>query len=147
MRLAPIGLQIRPMLESDYQAVFRLYRRLVGKINHCEADFARIFQHFFEDIDREAFVADVHSKVIGFVTLYYLEVFHQGGYVASIQELIITEEFRGRGVGRSLMEFVKQKSREKECRGLEVATDLLGRDAQLFYQRCGWRSKKCLAAN
>lgn len=147
MRLVPTGLHIRPMLQSDYQAVYRLYRCLGRKISHCEADFARIFYNFLEADDREGFVADLHSKVIGLVTLYYLEVFHYGGHAAMIQELIVTEEFQGRGVGRSLMEFVKQKAQEKKCRGVEVATDLLERDTSMFYRRCGWQGRRYLAVN
>jgi len=147
MRLLPIGLQIRPMAESDYDAVFRLYRQLVGKGMSCEREFARIFKSFFASGDREAYVADVHHNVIGFITLYYFDVFHHCGQVASIQELVVTEEFRGRGVGRTLVNFVKEKMTEKQCRGLEVATDLLHSGARAFFQKCGLQGKPSFAVN
>lgn len=146
MRLVPVGLQIRPMKETDYHAVYRLYRQLVGNVN-CRDEFSRIFQSFFESNEREAYVADVHQRVIGFVTLYYFDVLHHGGQIASIQELVVTEEFRGRGVGRSLLNFVKEQLREKHCCGLEVATDLLHGGARSFYQKCGLHGKSCLAVN
>lgn len=146
MRLVPIGLQIRPMVEADYQAVYRLYRQLMANGNSRD-EFSRIFQGFFESEEREAYVADVHQQVIGFVTLYYFDVLHHGGQIASIQELVVTEEFRGRGVGRTLISFVKEKLHEKHCRGLEVATDLLHSGARSFYQKCGLRGKSCLVVN
>lgn len=142
MRIVANGLQIRPMVEEDFRDVFRLYRQLVGKnADGKEFDFSRIFKSFFGDPSREAYVATVHHRPIGLVTLYYLEVMHRSGKVASIQELIVTEEFQGRGVGRALIEFVKQKVKEKHCKGLEVATDLWQPGVQSFFERCGLRGK------
>ncbi len=147
MRLILNTLQIRPVTENDYRAVYRLYRQLVGTgVNALERDFERIFRGFIASEEREAFVATVHQNVIGFVTLYYLEVLHHRGLTASIQELVVTEEFRGRGVGKALVEFVRGKVVEKHCRGLEVATDLWQSGAKTFYERCGLQGKTQMVA-
>ena len=145
MSLTPIGLQIRPVAGEDYHDVYRLYRQLV----ECpsENDFARIFKGFFDSKEREAFVATVHERVIGFVTLYYFDVFHHCGQVASIQELVVTEEFRGRGVGKSLVGFVKKQIIERHCRGLEVATDMWQGGAKSFYEKCGFGGRTLVIAN
>jgi GNAT superfamily N-acetyltransferase len=138
MRIVSNGVQIRSMLEIDYQDVFRIQRQVNGKIAQTSViDFTRIFQGFLNATDREAFVAVLHSRVIAFVTLYYLDVWHYCGRIASIQELLVTEEFQGRGVGRTLLEFVKQRVKEQQCRGLEVATDIWQSRAKAFYQHCG----------
>ena len=147
MSLTPIGLQIRPVAEEDYYEVFRLYRQLISNNYYqSENDFARIFKAFMNSGDREAFVATVHNRVIGFVTLYYLDVFHYSGQVASIQELVVTEEFRGRGVGQALVEFVRRQTAERHCRGLEVATDLWQGGAKSFYKRCGFQGRTLMVA-
>jgi ribosomal protein S18 acetylase RimI-like enzyme len=147
MRLTPIGLQIRPVAEGDYDDIYRLYRQLISS-NRCQSenDFARIFKSLLNSQEREAFVATVHNRVIGFVTLYYLDVFHYGGQVASIQELVVTEEFRGRGVGQALVEFVKKQTAERNCHGLEVATDLWQGGAKSFYKRCGFQGRSLMVA-
>lgn len=151
MRLLPIGLQIRPMREEDYQDVFRLYRQLLrttANVNGTcdEREFSRIFKNFLGAEDREAYVATVINHVIGFVTMYYLDVLHYSGQVASMQELVVTEEFRGRGVGQALVDFVKKKANERHCNGLEVATDLWQGGAKSFYERCGLRGKSLIIA-
>ena len=146
MRIVTNGLQIRPMCEEDYRDVLRLYRQLIGKgIGGTEFEFSRIFKGFFNDSGREAYVAAIQSHAIGVVTMYYLDVMHHGGQVASIQELVVTEEFRGRGVGHALLDFVKQKAAERHCRGLEVATDLWQRGTK-FYERCGFQGKRQMVA-
>jgi ribosomal protein S18 acetylase RimI-like enzyme len=147
MSLSPIGLQIRQVAGEDYNDVYRLYRQLVSA-NYCQSedDFARIFKGFLNSKEREAFVATVHNCVIGFVTLYYFDVFHYGGQVASIQELVVTEEFRGRGVGQALVGFVRKQTTERHCRGLEVATDLWQGGAKSFYKRCGFRGRSLMVA-
>jgi GNAT superfamily N-acetyltransferase len=138
MRIVSNALQIRPVAEHDYQDVFRIYRQLAGNnFFSNELEFSRIFKSFFERKDREAYVAALHNQAIGFVTLYYMEVLHRGGQVVSIQELVVTEEFRGRGVGQAIIEFVKQKVKERHCRGMEVATDLWQRGRNHFTNDAG----------
>ncbi len=147
MSLTPIGLQIRPVTGEDYNEVYRLYRQLIHTVQYrSENDFARIFKSFMNSNEREAFVATVHNRVIGFVTLYYFDVFHYCGQIASIQELVVTEEFRGRGVGKALVGFVKEKTTEKNCRGLEVATDMWQGGAKTFYKKCGFRGRTLMIA-
>lgn len=148
MKLSPIGLQIRLMTNDDYRDVYRLFRQM-NWAGACydELEFARIFEKFLNSDDREAYVATVYNRVIGFVTLYYFEAFHYFGKAAIIQELVVTEEFRGRGVGKALVEFVKEKVSEKHCHGLEVATDLWQSGAKSFYEKCGFISKPLMLAN
>lgn len=148
MKLSPVGLQIRLMSNDDYRDVYRLFRQMNGAGACCdEIEFARIFKKFFNSDDREAYVATVHNRVIGFVTLYFFEAFHYFGKAAIIQELVVTEEFQGRGVGRALVEFVKQRTSEKNCRGLQVAADLWRSGAKSFSERCGLISKPLKLAN
>ena len=147
MRLTPIGLQIRPMLEDDYRDVSRLYRQLTGMAHFKVGNvFDQIFKSFFHVSDREAYVATVHNNVIGFVTIYYLDVMHRCGRVASIQELVVTEEFRGRGVGKALVDFVMRKAEEDHMQGMEIATDLWQGGAKSFYEKCGLKRRSYLVA-
>jgi GNAT superfamily N-acetyltransferase len=85
--------------------------------------------------------------VIGFVTVYYFEAFHYFGKAAIVQELAVTEEFRGRGVGKALVEFVKEHTSKKHCHGLEIATDLWQSGAKSFYEKCGFINKPIILAN
>ena len=136
MKLSPIGLQIRLMTEDDYRDVYRLYRQLTGRVgSSCEMEFTRIFNKFLGLNEREIYVASVCNRIIGFVTLYYFDVFYYSGPIASIQELVVTEEFRGRCVGMALVEFIKEKVSERDCHGLQVATDLWRSGAKSSYQK------------
>lgn len=146
MRLSPIGLQIRLMAEDDYHDVYRLYRQMNGT-SYREMEFARIFNKFLDSNDRAAYVATVSKRIIGLITLYYFDSFRYSGPIASIQELVVTEEFRGRGVGKALVEFVKGKVCEKQCHDLEIATDLGQSGANSFYEKCGLIGKFLVPAN
>ncbi|NLW48722.1 MAG: GNAT family N-acetyltransferase [Firmicutes bacterium] len=148
MKLSPVGLQIRLMTNDDYRDVYRLSKQMNWDgACYDEFEFTRIYKKFFNSEEREAFVATVINRVIGFVTVYYFEAFHYFGKAAIIQELVVTEEFRGRGVGKALVEFVKEKTREKHCHGLEIATDMWQSGTKSFYEKCGFISNPFMLAN
>ena len=42
-------------------------------------------------------MATLHERIIGLISLYYMRVLHHGGTVASIQEIVVTEECVGGG--------------------------------------------------
>lgn len=128
MRLHANGLCIRPMRAEDRQAVYGLIRQLPGNIcgRAKEAGLAQVFQDLLEGTGKEAFVATLHQRIIGFLSLYYMRVLHHGGLVASIQELVVTAELRGRGVGRALLAYARARAQEMSCIGVELAAGLPG---------------------
>ncbi len=137
MRLHAAGICIRRLQDGDFEAVLGLVRQLPGNLYRWtrDAGFAQVFQDLMDGRGQEAFVATLHQRVIGFISLYYMRVLHHGGTVASIQELVVTEELRGRGVGRALVEYARSRAKELCCSGIELALGLPG----LGTRRCTTR--------
>ena len=65
----------------------------------------------------KAFVAEVSGKVIGFA-LYYIRYSTWKGCRLYLEDFIVTEAFRGQGVGKLLFETVMQEAKEKGFNGM-----------------------------
>jgi len=79
------------------------------------------FQKMMKDESRGSiFVAEEDGDISGCVTLSYPEAIRCGGIYASIEEFIVTEKARGKGVGGKLMEAVIAEAIARGCDEMDV---------------------------
>ncbi len=87
--------------------------------------------------DQLVAVAELDGKIVGEVEVLFSEE-PIGGKVRRIAHIDVIEvhpDYRGRGIGRALMEFVEGLARE---RGAEMLTTQPDEDAKGFYERLGF---------
>ncbi|HDZ35628.1 MAG TPA: GNAT family N-acetyltransferase [Thermococcus sp.] len=87
--------------------------------------------------DQLVAVAELGGKIVGEVEVLFSEE-PIGGKLRRIGHVDVIEvhpDYRGRGVGRALMEFVEDAARE---RGAEMLTTQPDEDAKGFYERLGF---------
>jgi GNAT superfamily N-acetyltransferase len=65
----------------------------------------------------KAFVAEASGKIIGFA-LYYIRYSTWKGSRLYLEDFIVTEKFRGQGVGKILFETVMQEAKDKGFNGM-----------------------------
>ncbi len=82
-------------------------------------------------------VADA-GRVIGCVTYCIMPVLHRPTPVGRISMLVVTRSWRGRGVGRALVEAAIEQLRDRGCRLCEVTSNAALVDAHSFYERLGF---------
>jgi GNAT superfamily N-acetyltransferase len=83
-------------------------------------------------------VAEVDGKIAGFISVvFYKTLFHMGG-TALINELIVSRNYRGKGIGRLLIERAKEEAITRGMDELEVGTEKTNEGAQAFYKKCGF---------
>lgn len=83
-------------------------------------------------------VAEISGRVVGFISvIFYKTVFHKGG-TALINELIITESERGKGIGELLVQRAENEARRRGLDEIEVGTEKTNEAAQKFYRKCGF---------
>ena len=61
-----------------------------------------------------------------------------------IDELVVSESSRGRGIGKKLIEAVTEKCRELGCSEVEVSTEQSNTAARQFYKSCGFDGESVL---
>lgn len=103
-----------------------------------------------EDLARDLFgekpwifivVAEKGEKLIGFAAMCGLIQLQFGVRGMDMHHLFTKEEFRGLGVGRSLVEACKVEAITLSCRYMTVGTHPDNHEAQAFYTSLGFERK------
>ncbi len=131
---------IREAKIEDQAEVFDLLRQLMtsateeSPINQPSA--VETFRQVIEEEKGTVLVAEEDGKMLGLITLSYPVAIRCGGIYSCIEEFIVTEQARGKGVGSRLLQAAIQKATEKGSYELQV-----NRPSELgypLYMRHGW---------
>ena len=87
------------------------------------------------DIEVLAARAEPGGALVGVAVLAFRLNVSAGTSFASIEDLYISPDARGRGAGRTLIEAVEERCRARGVSYVEVQTD---EEAAPFYQACGY---------
>ena len=132
---------IREATIDDQAEVLDLLRQLMtsatteSPINQTSS--IETFRQVIEEGKGTVLVAEEDGKMLGLLTLSYPVAIRCGGIYSCIEEFIVTEQARGKGVGGKLLEAAISKATEKGCYELQV-----NRPSELgypVYMRHGWK--------
>ena len=88
---------------------------------------------------RKLFGTDDEDGVVGCLQLTFLPgMSYQGSWIAQVEGVRVDRSMRGEGIGEEMMKFVIAKSRERDCKHIQLMTDKRRTDAQRFYERLGF---------
>jgi len=83
-------------------------------------------------------VARQDSQVVGMVNLLYTVSTALGDRVALLEDMVVSPNARGSGVGSRLLEQAIQFARLDGCKRITLLTDRDNESAQRFYQKHGF---------
>jgi ribosomal protein S18 acetylase RimI-like enzyme len=91
--------------------------------------------------DSVVYLAEEEGAVVGFVQLYplYSSTAPRPGRIWLLNDLYVTSDARGRGVGRQLMDRARQLAEETGARSIELTTAGSNTRAQALYESLGYR--------
>jgi len=118
--------------EKDLDAVYDLVCRLENK-TIARAPFDAAFLRNITDESIVYLLAVEEGAVLGFASLHIQFLLHHAGAVGEIQEIIVDEACRGRGLGKILFQRLKEIAEEKDCVLLEVCCNQARTASHPFY--------------
>jgi ribosomal protein S18 acetylase RimI-like enzyme len=83
-------------------------------------------------------VADTGGRVVGMATAQLMVSTAEGAFSALVEDVVVTESMRGRGIGEALLDALEAWARQHGAARLQLLADRQNRPALDFYQRRGW---------
>ncbi len=125
---------IRSASLNDADAIFYLAARFATSFTLEEPVFRSSLPHLLSDSSACLRIAEADGAVLGYVLGFEHLTFFASGRVAWVEEIMIVESCRQRGIGRQLMDAFTEWARSRQCRLIALAT----RRAAPFYRALGY---------
>ncbi|TDO98880.1 GNAT family N-acetyltransferase [Marinomonas balearica] len=131
-----MGYVIRPALESDAQGINEVSQYLgYSALSHSESLLK--LQALLSSPNDWVYVAQLNDRVVGWLHLFYAHRLASESFY-EIGGLVVSEGFRGQGIGRALVEYALDKKEGK----FRVRCNELRTGSHQFYESIGFSSNK-----
>jgi glucosamine-phosphate N-acetyltransferase len=130
--------KIREIEKSDLEKGFLESLDSLRKASDLDPGKAKeIFENIKSNPNHKIFVAIVDEKVVGSTTLFIEPKFiHQGGLVGHIEDVVVSKEFQGKGIGEKLIEASLDFAKNNGC--YKTILDC-SEDIKPFYEKIGFK--------
>lgn len=127
--------EIRPMLVEDAEVVMFLSQQLGYAVSVIET--ITNIKQALKTPDHLLLVATYNAKVIGWIHAFKAIYIESQPFI-EIGGLVVDENYRGKGVGKALINEVKNWCLQKEVYSLRLRTNSKRTEAHQFYQHLGF---------
>lgn len=135
-------MQINTANASDIPALCELLNILFSQEADFNPDYEAQSRGLARIIDSPEvgliIVARQEGQVVGMVNLLYTVSTALGGRVALLEDMVVSPDARGSGVGSRLLEQAIQSAKSEGCKRITLLTDKTNESAQRFYQKHGF---------
>ena len=134
-------LNIHPITRDEVPALLSLIRALAAyekkphKVVANEVDLLRDL--FGPQPKFRALIAEWNGKPAGYASFFYFYSTYEGRAALFLEDLFVLEEFRGHGIGKSLLAAVAKLAIDDGCFGLRWEVLDWNRAAIEFYEKLG----------
>ncbi len=130
--------KIREIEKNDLEKGFLGSLDSLRKASDLDPGRAKeIFENIKSNPNHKIFVAIVDEKVVGSTTLFIEPKFiHQGGLVGHIEDVVVSKEFQGKGIGEKLIKASLDFAKNNGC--YKTILDC-SEDVESFYEKIGFK--------
>jgi len=134
LRRPSLKVEIRKAELSDLSAVLPLAKSLATSFIVEDQAFSQSFKQLLGMPNATVLVAEQDNTLIAYLLGFEHPSFYANGSVAWVEELYVEKPYRNAGVGRLLMDYFEQSSKEAGNKLVALST----RRALDFYQSIGY---------
>lgn len=129
--------EIRKIEKLDLDFVYKSICELENEILDFDV-FERIFNENISNPRNVYLIAENESEGLGFISFHTQNLLHHCGLVGEIQEFFIHQKHRGKGVGRLLINEIKNFAEQHNLKSIEVTTNKKRVENVAIYENLGF---------
>ncbi len=142
--------RVRPATEADLDAMVGLLRELFAVEEDFAFDPARQRRGLAQLIgapteQRAVLVADAGGEVVGMATVQVVVSTAEGGAAGLVEDVVVRSDWRGRGIGRGLLQALEEWARARGVTRLQLLADSSNAPALGFYRAARWTPTRLVA--
>jgi GNAT superfamily N-acetyltransferase len=132
---------IREAITEDIPQLMELYTQL--SIDGCDKMPIGEAQALFDKIasypDYRIYLAEISGEAVGTFALLIMDSLgHMGVPTAVLEDVVVSEQCRGQGVGQQMVAFATDLCREKGCSKFFFSSSMQRKAAHKFYEDLGF---------
>ena len=124
----------------DLERQYRQLKELLPVFPKAEETFKDMLN---DPKHHQILVAEIDGKPVGSVAVQFSQALHYGGKCAEVQDLYVDPNVRQKGVGKALLQRVKEIAEERDVIAIELMAappgSELDEERSLFYKKCGYK--------
>lgn len=129
---------IEKLKSNDIPKLLDLYKELIDDENSPQMS-AQIYEKMLEDNKYLVLIAKEDEKILGSVLcITCLSLALNGATFLVIEDVIVKDGLRGKGIGKSLMNAADEFAREQKCVYSLLVSSGFRKNAHIFYEKCGY---------
>ena len=134
--MTPPDLQIQKATEADIPELVPLLVQVTPtSIEEALPAFHRMSQY----PDYHVYLVREEQALIGTFTLLVMDnIGHGGAPIGVVENVVVDQQRRGQGIGRQMMAFAAEVSREQGCYKLILSSNVKLQEAHGFYESLGF---------
>ena len=113
---------------------------LVGQLGYpaSPSEMTERLKILLAHADYMTLVAETSNQVVGMIGVYTGHAFEFSGTYGMLTGVAVDSDWRGRGIGRLMMETLESRLKERGTRILIVTSGIQRNEAHLFYKALGY---------
>ena len=128
-----VNSMIRKTTDKDLYIVYEMICNLENKKLNKQS-FKDVFLSQLSDMRYCSFVYEDNNVIQGFINCRIEPQLHHNKKIMDIMELIVLENYRNKGIGHQLIDYVKQIASSNDCEKIELNSSNWRKDAHRFYE-------------
>ena len=132
---------VREARNEDIPALIRLLEELFSiekDFIFCPEAQKRGIKLLIQSADDRIFVAEINKNIVGMCSVQILISTANGDKVGLVEDVVVSTNHQGHGVGRTLMSAIDNYAKELGLSRLQLLADKNNHPAIGFYKNMGW---------
>ena len=102
-------------------------------------NYLKAFENISKDPNQELTIIEMNGEKVGTYQLTFIQYLtHQGGLRAQIEAVRTNSNYRGKGIGTKMFEYIIERAKQKGCNMVQLTSDKQRPEAIKFYETVGF---------